>query len=54
MKGSFDKDDVQMLKDYIMVELIQNDNFVFLSGRTTKGPSMGQITQIEIELRNLS
>ena len=54
LKESFDKNDVQTLKKFILVELQGQAQFSFPSGRTTSGPNMGQITQIAFELRNLT
>lgn len=55
MKENFDKEDVQKLKDFVLVELEGQARFTFpQSNRTCSGPNMGQITQIAFELRNLT
>lgn len=54
MKENFEHDDIQKLKEFILVELEGQAKFEFPSGRTCSGPNMGQITQIAFELRNIT
>jgi hypothetical protein len=54
LKESFNQEDIQVLKDFILVELDGQANMEYPSGRTTSGMNMGQITQIAFELRNLT
>lgn len=54
LKESFDQEDIQTLKQFILVELEGQSQFTFPSNRQTSGMNMGQITQIAFELRNLT
>lgn len=44
LKESFDQDDVTTLKQFILVELEGQKDFIFISGHKTSGMNMGQIT----------
>ena len=46
--------DLAVMKKFVIVELEENREFNFPSGKTTSNMNMGQIIQIAFELRNIT
>ena len=54
LKDSFDQQDLAVMKKFVIVELEENREFNFPSGKSTSNMNMGQIIQIAFELRNIT
>lgn len=54
LKEAFDAQDLATLKEFVRTELVDSENYRFVSGRQTSGMNMGQIIQIAFELRNIT
>jgi hypothetical protein len=54
LKKSFDLDDFEILKQFVIKQLGQNAQFTFESGNQTAAINLASLVQMGIELKNLS